>query len=90
MFMYGAGLLHSSSTRGDDAALDAFISQHGKHQAVMIFHSCLMDFLRVASTLYPVIHQDYYHWINEDGLAAASRVEIPNLFQGFTSPPHGT
>lgn len=91
MFMYGAGLLHSSSKRGKDtAALDVFISQHGKNEAVMIFNSCLMDFLRVAATIHPVIHQDYHHWVNTDGLAAADRVSIPGLFRGFTSPPQGT
>lgn len=89
MFMYGGGLLHSSSDHGDDAALKAFISDHGKHKSVIIFHSCLMDFFRVAATIYPVLRQDYTHWINADGLSAASRVEIPNLFEGFTSPPHG-
>lgn len=90
MFMYGAGLLHSSSSRGDDAALDAFILQQGKHEAVMIFNLCLMDFFRIAATIHPVIHQDYQHWVNTDGLEAATRYKIPNLFEGFTSPPHGT
>ena len=90
MFMYGAGLLHSSSKNGEDAALDTFILQHGKHEAVMIFNLCLMDFFRVAATIHPVIRQDYHHWVNTDGLAAAARLTIPNLFKGFTSPPHGT
>jgi hypothetical protein len=90
MFMYGAGLLHSSSNHGDDLALESFISQHGQHEAVMIFNSCLMDFFRVAATIRPVIYQDYHHWINIKGFAAANRVAIPNLFLGFTSPPHGT
>ena len=90
MFMYGAGLLHSSSKYGDDAALDAFISHHGKHEAVMIFNSCLMDFFRITATIHPVIRQDYHHWVNVDGLATAARVAIPNLFEGFTSPPRDT
>lgn len=91
MVMYGLGMLHSSSEKGDDAvALKVFISQHGQHEAVMIFNSCLMDFLRVAATIHPVIHQDYHHWVNTDGLAAADRVSIPGLFRGFTSPPQGT
>ena len=89
MFMYGAGLLHSSSKYGADSDLDAFIIRHGKHEAVMIFNSCLMDFFRVAATIHPVLHQDYTHWVNQDGLAAASRVQITNLFEGFSSPPHG-
>jgi len=90
MFMYGARLLHSSSDHGDDAALDSFVLQYGQHKAVMIFNSCLMDFFRIAATIYPVIHQDYHHWVNNEGLAAASRTAIPDLFRGLTSPPHGT
>jgi hypothetical protein len=90
MFMYGARLLHSSSHHGDDATLAAFISHHGSHQAVMVFNSCLMDFFRVAGTIYPVLHQDYTHWVTEDGFVAASRVQILNLFEGFSSPTHGT
>lgn len=90
MFMYGAGLLHSSSQNGDNVALDTFITQHGKHDAVMIFNSCLMDFFRVAVTIYPVVYQDFTHWLNTDSLVKPSRVEIPSLFKGFSSPPHGT
>jgi hypothetical protein len=89
MFMYGAGLLHSSSQDGDDAALKVFIADHGKHEAVMVFNSCLRDFFRIAAAIHAVLHQDYAHWVNKDGLSAASRVQIPNLFEGFTSPPHG-
>ncbi|HEY3969572.1 MAG TPA: hypothetical protein VGM05_33775 [Planctomycetaceae bacterium] len=89
MFMYGARLLHGSSSHGDDAALDAFISRHGRHEAVMIFNSCLMDFFRVAATIHPVICQDYRHWVSTDGLTAANRVGITDLFRGFISPPHG-
>lgn len=90
MFMYGAGMLHSSSNHGDDQLLQAFIRQHGQHEAVMIFNSCLMDFYRVAATIHPVIRQDYDHWLAVDGLAPPERIDIPNLFQGFVSPPHGT
>ena len=89
MFMYGAGLLHSSSSHGDDVALKEFISRHEKHGALMIFNSCLMDFFQVAATIHPVIRQDYLHWINNDGFAAADRVTIPDLFREFRSPPHG-
>ena len=90
MFMYGAGLLHSTSKYDDDKALDAFISSHGKHKAVMIFNSCLMDFFSIAATIHPVIHQGYDQWVKNEGFAAAKRVAIPDLFRGFNSPPHGT
>jgi hypothetical protein len=90
MFMYGAGLLHSSSSHGDDAALAEFVSRHGTQRAVMTFNSCLMDFYRVAAQIYHVVRQDFLYWIDEDGLVAPSRVSIPKLFEGFSSPPHGT
>jgi hypothetical protein len=89
MFMYGAGLLHSSSSHGDDAALDALIAKHGKHEAVMIFNSCLMDLYQIAASTHPVICQDYEHWIKSAGLTPPSRLSIPELFTGFSSP-YGT
>ena len=89
MFMYGARLLHSSSNQGDDAALSSFIDLHGQQVAVMIFNSSLVDFFRAAATLYPVIRQDYSHWIDNDGISKAQRVTIPDLFREFISPPHG-
>ncbi len=89
MFMYGAGLLHSSSNHGDDVALAEFIAKHRQHEALMIFNSCLMDFYRTAATIYPVIRQDFRHWIDTQGLTPPSRITIPDLFRGFRSPPHG-
>jgi hypothetical protein len=89
MFMYGGGLLHSESNRGDDVALQSFLTEHGKHKAVTIFNSCLMDFFRVAAGISRVIEQDFTHWISECGLAAPTRITIPDLFRGFKSPPRG-
>lgn len=86
MFMYGAGLLHSSSHHGDDVALDSLIAQHGKHEVVMIFNSCLMDFYRIAATLHPVIQQDYEHWINDSGFDPPNRTAISDLFTGLSTP----
>jgi hypothetical protein len=87
MFVYGARILHSSPDRTDDVALKEFLSKHGRHGALMIFNSCLMDLYRVAASVYPVIRQDYQHWITKDGVAAADRVSIPDLFAEFNSPP---
>jgi len=85
MFMYGAGLLHSSSQHGDDVALDSLIAQHGKQEVVMIFNSCLMDFYRIAATLHPVIQQDYEHWINDSGFDPPSRTAMSDLFTGLST-----
>jgi len=89
MFMYGAGLLHSTSNHGDEEALASFMSHHGTHQSIMIFNSCLMDFYRDAAVLHPVIQQDFDYWIRVSGLAPPSRITIPDLFQGFKSLPRG-
>ncbi len=90
MFMYGAGLLHSCSNHGDDVALDDFIAKHGKHKMIMIFNSCLMDLYRIAASIFPVIRQDYQHWLNNAGFAPPSRVSISDLFAGFSTPTKST
>ena len=87
MFMYGAGLMHSSSDHGDDIKLHNFIKQHGVQKVVMIFNSSLRDIFSFAIAIYPVIEQDYTHWTRNMGLAEETRVSIPDLFKGFTSEP---
>ncbi len=89
MFMYGAGLLHSSSQHGDDAALNAFVAKHGQHKTVVIFNSCLKDFLRIALDIYYVVRQDFQHWLNM-GLAGPTRFQIPQLFAGYLKANAGT
>lgn len=83
MFMYGAGLLHSESSHGDETRLASLVQTHGKHNAIMLLNSSLMDIFRVAANLYHVIRQDFNRWINQDGLTAPDRIAIPDLFEGF-------
>jgi hypothetical protein len=85
MFMYGARLLHSSSRHGQTAALQAFITQHQRHASVIIFNACLMDLFGVASTIYPVVKQDFSHWIGSDALAPPDRIAIPALFANIVA-----
>lgn len=83
MFMYGAGLLHATSNTGDDAKLANLIDSHGKERAVTIFNSCLFDFLSIAVDVFRVVSPDYEHWLDQHSMARPTRVEIPNLFDGF-------
>lgn len=86
MFMYGGGLLHSTSNDGSDRRLASLIEQLGKHEAVFLFNSCLWDIYRSAQNVYHVIKQDFDYWITEKGFAAPTRLEIPDLFSGFELP----
>jgi hypothetical protein len=87
MFMYGGGLLHSESKHGDELALASLIKSSGKHQAIVLFNSCLMDIYRASACVYHVIKQDFEHWIDDKKMTPPTRVDIPDLFSGFTSPP---
>lgn len=87
MFMYGAGLLHSDSKYGEDRALRDLITNEGRHEAILLFNACLRDIYGMAVKVYHVIKQDFEHWIDGHGFTPPTRLEIPNLFEGFTSPP---
>jgi len=84
MFMYGAGLLHSSSDHGQDAALAKFVKDHDHYQAVIVLHACLMDLLRVVMTARPVIQQDFEYWIGKCGMERPTRFAIRELFAGYS------
>jgi hypothetical protein len=80
MFMYGAGLLHSPSSDADHRALRALVARMGKHEAVMVFHSCLMDLLGIAVDVYHVIRMDFHYWVTDCGLDPPTRFQIRELF----------
>jgi len=85
MFMYGAGLLHANSSHGDDKKLIELIRSQGKHRAVAVFNNCLWDILSIAITLYHVLKRDFDYWTGNCGLAGPTRLDIPTLFDGFTT-----
>ena len=84
MFMYGAGLLHATSKHGDDKKLHELIGSQGKERAVTVFNHCLHDILSPAIDVYRVIKTDFKHWIAKCGLTPPTRMDIPELFNGFT------
>jgi hypothetical protein len=85
MFMYGAGLLHANSSHGDDKKLAELIKAQGKHRAVAVFNNCLWDILSIAITLYHVLKRDFDYWTGSCGLTGPTRIDIPTLFDGFTT-----
>jgi len=62
MFMYGAGLLHSTSNDGAEKDLEKLIGDKGVERATALFNHCLLDLLSVAISVYQVIKQDFMHW----------------------------
>lgn len=83
LFMYGAGLLHSTSNDGADAELAEFIGQHSKERAVSIFNSCLMRMYGDVVPAYHVIKQDFDYWVAKCSLAAPDRKAIDDLFESY-------
>lgn len=85
LFMYGAGLLHSTSKDGADVELADFIAEHGKERAVSIFNSCLMRMLGRTVPSYYVIKQDFDHWLTKCMLAPPDRKSIDDLFENYVA-----
>lgn len=83
MFMYGAGLLHSTSNHGDDKKLAKLFEDYGRHRAVIVFNHCLLDICGAAVPTYHVVKHDYEYWIKEGGLSPSERTEIKTLFTSF-------
>lgn len=85
LFMYGAGLLHSTAKDGADIELADFIKEHGKERAISIFNSCLMRMFGDVVPTYHVVKQDFNHWITDCSLAAPDRKSIDDLFENYVA-----
>ena len=85
LFMYGAGLLHSTSNNGADIELAEFIEEHGEERAVAIFNGCLMRMFGSAAPIYHVIKQEFDHWLTHCSLAPPDRTAIDELFQNYVA-----
>jgi hypothetical protein len=85
MFMYGAGLLHSSSNHGEEAKLEQFLTTFGREQAVFSFNSALMNVYTYSVRSFHVIKQDFEHWIEVHGFLPPDRRNIKMLFEGIRS-----
>lgn len=85
LFMYGAGLVHSTSNDGADVELAEIITQHSKERAVSIFNSCLMRMFGDVVPAYHVIKQDFDHWVANCSLAAPDRKAIDDLFENYVA-----
>ena len=87
MFMYGAGLLHSTSNDGADKQLIQFIQSRGRQNVVAIFNHCLMEILAAAVPSYHVIWHDFGHWLKDHSLTPPERQNIKELFADFPRKP---
>ncbi len=86
MFLYGAGLMHSrGKDSSDQQRLRRMLETCPREKLVMAFHSGMKYLFGHALTVYPVIKQDFVHWINTCGLTAPNSIDIVRLLQGGVS-----
>lgn len=86
-FLYGAGLIHSRGQKGkrETFSLAQALKSHPRELLVMSFHSGMKQLLGCALTVYPVLRQDFLHWVNTLGVVKPDRVSIAALLAG--TPP---
>ncbi len=86
MFLYGASLIHSrGKSRDDQDKLSYALKAHSREDLVFSFHSSMKYLFAPALTVYPVLKQDFLHWVNNLGAQQADRVNIAAL---LGSKPH--
>ncbi len=81
--LYGAGLIHA---RGKDSKcqeqLRDMLRTFPRERLVMAFHGGMKELFWQAATVYPVIKQDFSHWITDLGLSRPELIDITKLLSG--------
>ena len=86
VFLYGAGLVHSRGKDGrKQEGLHAMLRSSPREKLVMAFHASMKCLFSHALKLYPVMKQDFLHWVNALGLRSADAIDIGKLLRGGPS-----
>ena len=83
VFLYGAGLVHSrGKDRSDQQRLHEILKRSPAEKLVMAFHCGMKYLLGHALSAYPVIKQDFVHWVEVLGLRGPELIDIGKLLRG--------
>lgn len=77
-FLYGSRIAHSLE-REHQAKLESLIAAHGRSQIVMAVHASFRQLLNHAICVFPVIKQDYNHWLASGKCPKHSGLPIQEL-----------
>ena len=89
-FLYGTGIMHSQVKDKTDATrLNRMLETRPPERIVMAFHLGMRYLLDHALKVYPVIKQDFVHWVNEVGLCGPDIFDIAKLLSGRSETDTG-
>lgn len=61
-FLYGSRIAHSHE-RDKQERLQSLITAHGRPQVIMAVHAAFRQLMNFALCVFPVVKQDYQHWL---------------------------
>jgi hypothetical protein len=61
-FLYGSKIAHSHE-RDKQERLQSLITAHGRPQVIMAVHAAFRQLMNFARCVFPVVKQDYHHWL---------------------------
>jgi hypothetical protein len=80
MFLYGAGLIHArGKDQTDQSRMKLTLRTCRREKLVMVFHWSLRSLFASALTVYPVLKQDFVHWMKDRGAAGPDLIDIAKL-----------
>lgn len=77
--IYGSGVIHTRSASAQEEDLRRLLAEHGGVRVTAAFYGCCMEICTYALDVYPVIKQDFEHWVRTEGCAPPTWPEIRDL-----------
>lgn len=88
-FMYGAGILHSKDIHDHEHTLRDLIAKHGKPHLVMAVQASLRHIVDFAVRIFPVLLQDYRHWLETGQCPKPTRLAMHDLLSSTIEETRG-
>ncbi len=89
-FLYGACIMHSRSRdKTNTKRLNSMLQKCPPQRLVMAFHSGMKYLLNHVLTVYPLVKQDFVHWVYQVGLCGPDIIDIAKLLSGRSEGDRG-
>lgn len=79
VFIYGSDMMHPRSKKNAEQELKNLLKKFGRERVVMAFNRACLDLCRCAFHVYPVVKQDFAHWVRNEDCAGPGRVSLDDL-----------
>jgi hypothetical protein len=79
LLIYGCGEVHRQSDDNTEERLKQALTKYGQPHIFVTFGFAVRGLIQYAFEVYPVIKQDFDHWIATEGIAGPDRVGLDEL-----------